>query len=166
MIQILPAGIDQIPLVQKMATETWPSAFGKILSQEQLAYMMREMYSTSALKEQMEKKGHRFLIGYEERKALGFTSFETNYLEKPHLKIHKLYILPEAQGKGLGSRFLKALETRGQKEAMKSLELNVNKYNKQALDFYYKMGFKKFREEVIPIGNGFVMDDFSLIKPI
>lgn len=166
MIQFLPAGIDQIPQVQKLAAETWPSAFGKILSKEQLTYMMQKMYNTSALKEQMAEKGHRFLIAYEDRNALGFTSFETNYLEKPHLKIHKLYILPEEQGKGLGRRFLKALERSGQKEAMKSLELNVNKYNKQALDFYFKMGFKKFKEEVIPIGNGFVMDDYSLIKPI
>ncbi len=166
MIQLLPASIEQIPLVQEMAAETWPSAFGKILSQEQLAYMMQKMYSTSALKEQMEAKGHRFLIAYEGQKALGFSSFETNYLKKRHLKIHKLYILPAAQGKGLGSKFLKTLETAGQREGMKNLELNVNKYNKQALDFYLKMGFQKFREEVIPIGKGFVMDDYSLLKPI
>lgn len=166
MIKLLPAGTEQIPLVQKMAAAIWPSAFDKILSQEQLAYMLQKMYSDSALKKQMEEQGHRFLIAYHEEKPLGFSSYEINYLKKPHLKIHKLYILPEAQGRGLGSRFLKALEICGQKEAMKNLELNVNKYNKQALDFYLKMGFIKYKEEVIPIGNGFVMDDYSMIKPI
>jgi ribosomal protein S18 acetylase RimI-like enzyme len=42
-----------------------------------------------------------------------------------------------------------------------SLELNVNKYN-PTLGFYKKIGFSIISEEVIDIGNGYVMDDYIM----
>jgi ribosomal protein S18 acetylase RimI-like enzyme len=41
------------------------------------------------------------------------------------------------------------------------LELNVNKYN-PALGFYKKLGFSVISEEVIEIGEGYVMDDYIM----
>ncbi len=45
----------------------------------------------------------------------------------------------------------------------KALFLNVNKYN-SAIHFYQKTGFVIAKEEVIDIGNGFVMDDYVMEK--
>jgi hypothetical protein len=39
--------------------------------------------------------------------------------------------------------------------------LNVNKYNK-AKFFYEKLGFTITKEEVIDIGNDYVMDDYVM----
>ena len=38
----------------------------------------------------------------------------------------------------------------------------VNKYNKNTILAYQKLGFIQKRELVIDIGNGFVMDDFEM----
>ena len=54
-----------------------------------------------------------------------------------------------------------AVEAQRQKNV--ALFLNVNKYN-NALHFYLKQGFFKIREEVIDIGNGYVMDDYVMEK--
>ena len=43
----------------------------------------------------------------------------------------------------------------------KAIFLNVNKYNK-ARFFYEKLGFTIVKDEVIEIGNGYVMDDFVM----
>jgi hypothetical protein len=43
--------------------------------------------------------------------------------------------------------------------------LNVNKYN-SAQDFYKKLGFCIDYEEVIDIGNGYVMDDYVMEKEL
>jgi ribosomal protein S18 acetylase RimI-like enzyme len=43
----------------------------------------------------------------------------------------------------------------------KGVFLNVNKYNK-AKFFYEKLGFVISKEEVIDIGNGYVMDDYVM----
>ncbi len=39
----------------------------------------------------------------------------------------------------------------------KAIFLNVNKYNK-AIHFYTKLGFTKVKDEVIDIGEGYVME--------
>lgn len=164
-IRLSPAGPLHIPLVQEIAHKTWPSTFGTILSSEQLAYMLERMYSSASLTQQM-AGGHRFLLAFEGKSACGFTSFEVNYQQTASLKIHKLYILPEAQGKGVGKRILETLERIAREESQNALELNVNKYNQLAIDFYFNRGFVTVREEVIPIGEGFVMDDFCLKKAL
>ena len=43
----------------------------------------------------------------------------------------------------------------------KGIFLNVNKYNK-ARFFYEKLGFVVSKDEVIDIGNGYVMDDYVM----
>lgn len=166
MITISHADSQQIPLIQNMAKIIWPIAFGGILSSKQLAYMMDMMYSKASLQEQMEKKANKFLIASGRTEPLGFASYELHYLGMPQLKIHKLYILPTAQGSGIGKKILTYLETEGKESGMKNMVLNVNKYNHKAILFYEKQGFEKIRDEVIPIGNGYVMDDFTLEKKI
>jgi ribosomal protein S18 acetylase RimI-like enzyme len=43
----------------------------------------------------------------------------------------------------------------------KGVFLNVNKYNK-AQFFYNKLGFTISKEEVIDIGNNYIMDDYVM----
>jgi len=45
------------------------------------------------------------------------------------------------------------------------VELNVNRFN-NARWFYEKIGFRVVRDEVIDIGQGFVMDDHVMELPI
>ena len=48
-------------------------------------------------------------------------------------------------------------------QAASALELNVNK-NNPAIHFYKKLDFVISRQEVIDIGNGFVMDDYVMTR--
>lgn len=62
MIEIQEATFQHYFLIQQLAQQTWPDTFKKILSKEQIAYMLEIMYSISSLTEQVEKKGHRFIL--------------------------------------------------------------------------------------------------------
>jgi diamine N-acetyltransferase len=42
------------------------------------------------------------------------------------------------------------------------LILRVNRHNRVALSAYAKFGFRVYAEDVLDIGNGFVMDDFLM----
>lgn len=148
----------ELTKVQSIALRTWPSTFANILSTEQIEYMLNRMYSIEMLESQFEK-GHTFLLAEENGKELGFAGFELNYSEGPKAKLHKIYLLPEAQGKGVGKALILEVADRARKAGQKSLLLNVNKYNQKAIDFYLKMGFQEIYKEVIDIGNGYVMDD-------
>ncbi|MBC9796383.1 GNAT family N-acetyltransferase [Sinomicrobium weinanense] len=161
MIEIHKATTGDIPAIQQVARQTWPDTFKDILTEEQIAYMLNMMYSTASLAEQMEQKGHLFFLAQEEGRCLGFVSCETGYNNSAKTKIHKIYILPETQGRGVGKKLIRKSAEVAREKGDVILSLNVNKYN-PAIGFYERIGFKKTAEEVISIGNGYVMDDFVM----
>jgi ribosomal protein S18 acetylase RimI-like enzyme len=149
---------EELLLIQRIAHQTWPSTFAGLLSKAQIDYMLNWMYDLKMLESQVEK-GHNFFVAEEQGDAIGFASFEVNHLEGPKAKLHKLYLLPSSQGKGVGKALLLEVAKRAREAGQKSLVLNVNKYNKKAIDFYIAMGFVTIRQEVNDIGSGYVMDD-------
>lgn len=161
MIEIREAFAGDVPLIQQIAYRTWPDTFKDILTEQQIAYMLEMMYSTTSLTEQLTERGHRFFLAGEGDVYLGFMGCETGYQSTSKTKIHKIYILPEAQGKGVGKKLIRKGVAVAREAGDTVLSLNVNKYN-PAIGFYERTGFKKTAEEVIPIGNGYVMDDFVM----
>ncbi|AOM79996.1 GNAT family N-acetyltransferase [Pedobacter steynii] len=165
MLSIYNATSKDYPIIQEIAHQTWPDTFGAILSKEQISYMLEMMYSTPALTEQTEKKGHHFLIVKDEDIPLGYASYELNYKGSSKTKIHKIYILPEAQGKGVGKLLMNTITDVARENQNNTLSLNVNRDN-SAFDFYSKIGFEKVGEENIDIGDGFLMEDYIMDKKL
>ncbi|SMD44515.1 L-amino acid N-acyltransferase YncA [Aquiflexum balticum DSM 16537] len=162
MINIVRASADLLPEIQNIAYQTWPKTFSNILSPEQINYMLNWMYDLKALKTQLQDKNHIFLLAEETGKYLGFASYETNHEGTDKTKIHKIYILPEAQGKGIGKKLIQFVEKAALENGNKMMFLNVNKFNQGAIDFYRRIGFYEAFKEVIDIGNGFIMDDLVM----
>ena len=163
-MKIIQANKSQLPLIAELAYAIWPSAYGEILSKEQLIYMLAKFYSLEALTEQLEKSNHVFLLIEENERFVGFASYESN-IENHKTKIHKIYVLPETQGKGFGVQFINEIERRAKSFKNDILFLNVNRYNK-AQEFYKRLGFKVAYEEDIAIGNGYLMEDFVMEKKL
>ena len=80
-------------------------------------------------------------------------------------KIHKIYILPNNQGKGIGKICIDFVIDLAKVRLFEKVTLNVNKFNK-ALSFYEKNGFNIVKDVDIEIGNGFLMEDFIMEKSI
>ncbi|PSL07541.1 GNAT family N-acetyltransferase [Cecembia rubra] len=159
MITIKEASLSELKKVRDIALKTWPLTFANILTPEQIDYMLNWMYQLDALTQQVIKKKHIFLLAEEGDRSLGFCSYELHAKSPSKTKIHKIYILPEAQGKGVGKKLIQEVALIAKKNGDNHLFLNVNKYNQSAIDFYSKIGFYEDFKEVIDIGNGFVMDD-------
>ncbi|WP_373523081.1 N-acetyltransferase family protein [Aquiflexum sp.] len=159
MIAITKINEDLLHEVRDIALKTWPKTFAHILSPDQIDYMLDWMYHLDALRSQLFEKNHVFLLAEENSKYLGFASYVVNHEETNKTKIHKIYILPETQGKGVGKKLLQAVSEIALLNGDTHLFLNVNKYNQKAIDFYSHLGFYEAAQEVIDIGNGFVMDD-------
>jgi len=152
--------IEQLNVVIDLTKKIWPVAYGEILSKAQLDYMIDKFYNEPALRELIQK-GHVFYLAQDENeKYVGFVSYEINS-EPNKTKIHKIYVLPETQGTGLGRQFFELVKEKAIENNQKAIFLNVNKYNK-AIHFYTKLGFTKVKDEVIDIGNGYVMDDYVM----
>jgi GNAT superfamily N-acetyltransferase len=82
------------------------------------------------------------------------------------MKLHKLYLLPEMHGHGLGSRLLQHVEREVRAGGARRLILSVNKRNTKAITAYQRNGFVIAESVVTDIGNGFVMDDYVMAKEL
>lgn len=160
MIQLVAANKENLKIVRSIAQRTWPETFGKILSSAQIDYMLNLLYDLKKLGELCDQ-GHSFLLADEAGEKLGFVGFESDH-ERGKTKIHKIYVLPAAQGKGIGKLLINAVKEIVLENDQTSLLLNVNKYNRGAIDFYEYLGFTIINSEVIDIGNGYVMDDYVM----
>ena len=163
MIVFKNATENDISHIQEIAAKTWPVAYGKILSAAQIEYMLALFYSAAALKNSM--KSQNYIFALNNGVIVGFCGIEYNFGSTPTTRIHKLYILPEAQGLNIGRKFIEYITKLALENFSNKLSLNVNKYN-SAFHFYHKMGFKTIKEEIIDIGNNYIMDDFAMEKNI
>ena len=160
MLTIINATTADIPLIREITFRVWPETYIPILGQQQLEYMLGLFYTPAELTKQMEVSGHNFILCFNYEIPVGFASYSE--IEPGIYKLHKLYVLPETQGKGAGQHMvqhiLKAIKSAGSS----LLRLNVNRYNIKAIAFYNKYGFRHYRDEDIDIGHGYFMNDYVL----
>lgn len=150
------ASVEHIPTIQNLAYITWPPTFHSILSEDQISYMLDQMYNTPELRSQIQNPKFQYYLIHRDA---GFAAVEFHYQDTTDTKIHKLYILPSHQGKGWGRDVIMELRKIAKRQGDQALILNVNKNNK-ATEFYEKCGFIRWKSEVIDIGKGYVMDDY------
>ena len=159
MTEIRKAGTEDITLIIELAMQVWPQTYIPIVGSEQVVYMLDRFYAPDALKSQV-AQGHCFIICYDNELPVAFASWSE--IEPRVYKLHKLYIIPGQQGKGIGGVMINYIVDEIRKKDATFLCLNVNRYNNSAMAFYEKNGFRHVTDEDIDIGNGYFMNDHVL----
>jgi diamine N-acetyltransferase len=160
-MEIVRATHHDISRIQSVARITWPETFKGILTPEQIEYMLSWMYSYEALSKSIDDPRQSFWLFLEDGKTYGFAGIEHHYEGLKATKLHKIYVLPEAQGKKVGQRLIERVKEEARMAGSEELLLNVNRYNK-ATGFYEHLGFRITGEEDIDIGNGYRMEDYRM----
>ena len=164
MIEIINATTRDLPLIRHLAEQTFHVTYLPLQPKEKVDYLFDLMYSASSLASQMEN-GQQFILAKDDTGYLGYASYEVNCKKTGTTKIHKIYILPMAQGKGVGKKLMAWVEEIALQNKNQTLSLNVYRQN-PAIDFYEKIGFRKVEVVDINIGQGFTMNDFVMEKKI
>jgi diamine N-acetyltransferase len=157
--EIRKASLEDIPLIRELTFRVWPQTYAATLSQEQIDYMLELMYSEASLTKQMTVDGCDFIIVFENGNPVGFASFSE--AETGVWKLHKIYVLPNQQGKGTGRFVIDYIIKAIKQQGATALQLQVNRYNK-AKEFYEKLGFAVIKIADFDIGNGFFMNDYIM----
>jgi GNAT superfamily N-acetyltransferase len=165
-IEIKRAGNPELEKIHEMAEVVFRETYKTILSAEQMEYMMDWMYSLANLEKQV-SQGHTYYIAWNGGEPLGYVSVrkdseDSDGTEVWHLE--KIYVMPSAQGTGLGNRLLETAKqhVRDHKSTPKArIELNVNR-NNPAVGFYKHQGLTILRQGDFPIGHGFYMNDYIM----
>ncbi|HYG02281.1 MAG TPA: GNAT family N-acetyltransferase [Chryseosolibacter sp.] len=159
MFYIRDASIADIGIIQEITEKTWWPTYSPIISDEQIRYMIDYIYSTDGLQNVMTTGEQKFLLLYD-NDVVGFASYGIRPNQPSVFKLHKLYVLPQTQGKGYGKALVEEVIARVRLLGGTTLELNVNRYN-NAKKFYELLGFRVAYEEDVAIGP-YWMNDYVM----
>lgn len=159
-LTIRMADKEDIEDIRAVAAIAFPATYRNIITDGQIGYMMEWMYSPRSIRCQIDD-GHVYYIAYCGNRPVGYVSVQQEEADLFHL--HKIYVLPENQGLGLGRLLFRTAidHIRENHGGRFRLELNVNRNNK-ALGFYRSMGMEIAREGDFDIGNGYFMNDYIM----
>ena len=164
MYSIRPATINDLETIRQIAEDTWWATYTPILEKEQIRFMLDMIYSVDSISSQLKNNTQTYLLLTENDKPVAFASYSSREEDPNIYKLHKLYCLPETQGKGYGKILINEVAKKTKEAGKHTLDLNVNRHNK-AKSFYEKMGFQVAYEEDIPIGR-YWMNDYVMRKEL
>ena len=152
----------QVEAVASLAGEIWNQHFTAIIGKQQVDYMLDKFQSVHAIKAQL-KEGYQYYLFDNAKGYFGYTAVQPRGKE---LFLSKLYIKKSRRGKGYGRQALAFIESLAVMLDKSLVSLTVNRNNGSTIKVYEKMGYKVSGEVVKDIGGGFVMDDFTMYKPV
>jgi N-acetylglutamate synthase-like GNAT family acetyltransferase len=164
MYTIRTATVNDVDTILQIADTTWWATYSAILDREQIEFMLAEIYSAEKIKKQVADNLQTYLLLEEEGIPVAFAGYSPRDENSDIYKLHKLYCLPQTQGKGYGKILINEVAEKTREAGKEILELNVNRYN-QAKSFYEKMGFTVAYEEDIAIGP-YWMNDYVMRKEL
>ena len=157
-IAIRRIAADELPIVQQIANETWPTAFAGVIERHQIEIMLGDIYDLDMLQNDMDALGHVFWVARLGGRDAGFVA---SFKEDDVTWIKKLYILPSKQGQGIGRALMGTAKEHFAPQ--RALSLNVNTGNAKAIEFYKKYGFAVEKEVPVKMGP-FDFTDYVMTK--
>ncbi|MDP4272181.1 MAG: GNAT family N-acetyltransferase [Bacteroidota bacterium] len=158
MINFYTATEKDIPLLQHLADEIWHQHYPGILSIEQIDFMLKMLYSTDRIKEELNHGVYWVIFKYDKRPA-GFIACEME--ENQICKLHKIYIYPHLHGKGIGRKAIEVAKEYARSHGADKLKLFVNRGNKASIEAYKRLGFIT-EKEIDQYLEKFLLDDYLM----
>ncbi|MDC1311034.1 GNAT family N-acetyltransferase [Burkholderiales bacterium] len=151
--------------IRQLAIKTWYLHYPGIITIKQIEYMLDQRYALQEIDRLIASPSCTWFKIEMEQTMLGFGHFEEDASMRS-VKVDKLYIHPKNQGQGCGTTLMRFAEAHYGKLGFGRMWLQVNKRNQASIKFYQKAGYKKEKEIIVDIGQGFIMDDFIMSKKI
>lgn len=144
-VEIRDAQPDDLHTLQRVAQTTWDHTYRDSIPEHVQAGFLNQAYSADSLRLRM--GSNVFLVALQDSNIVGFADFRL--LSQTEVELAAIYVLPEMQAQGTGSRLLAAGIARF--PARTRFVLRVERDNVCALSFYEARGFRssgEFKEEL------------------
>ena len=164
-VRIAPLEAQDVERLNTLAREIWYAHYPAIIGTAQIEYMLGQRYGLDVVREELQREGlwwSKLMVGGE---MAGFASYFLT-ATAGEMKIDKLYVHPRYQRRGYGGMMIAHIRDVARLRGCSRLVLAVNKHNQSAIAAYLKHGFHIAEAVVKDIGDGFVMDDYIMQKPV
>ena len=170
-VTLTPVADADFSVLRELAGTIWRQHYAGLITTAQIDYMLADRFSDEALREHIQAADRWLELLRVSGTPVGYCGYELADMDRDEgvsaaMKLGQLYVLESYRGVGLGRFMLGHVEQRARALGRHSLWLQVNKKNAGAIAFYRSAGFEVVREAVFEIGDGFVMDDYLMVKQV
>ncbi|MDG1286638.1 MAG: GNAT family N-acetyltransferase [Rickettsiales bacterium] len=146
------AELTDLSKLSVLAHRIWREHYVPIIGAQQVEYMLKKWYNLDALTQQMQEPERFTRLVEADGQMAGYIQYGR---KDDAMFIYKVYIEQTYRGQGIGRQLFDQIGSR-------PLELRVNKDNVKSIAFYERYGFEITAENLLEIGDGFVMDDYVM----
>lgn len=148
----------ELPVIAALAETIWWHCYPPIIGAAQVHYMLGRGYALPVLSAAY-RDGTVFSLLQVGPRSVGFSAWRVVGREG---FIDKLYLLPAFHGRGLGRWLIDATCRQIAAAGIDVAKLRVNRHNHVAIRAYQRSGFTITATDRLPIGAGFMMDDYLM----
>jgi ribosomal protein S18 acetylase RimI-like enzyme len=164
-IEVRPVAPEDVAAVVTLARDIWHLHYPGIITPAQIDYMLDQRYQPTRVLDELAQPDIWWDQAFLGTARVGFAS--CHFLPaSAEMKLDKLYVHPSAQRQGVGQALTRAVVAHGRAQGATTLMLAVNKHNAGAIAAYERSGFSIREAVCADIGDGFVMDDFIMTRPL
>jgi ribosomal protein S18 acetylase RimI-like enzyme len=153
-----------IAMVADLARSIWTGHYVPIIGKDQVDYMLARFQSAAAITDQI-AGGYAYYLVREAGQPAGYFAL-VSAKDSPSVMLSKIYVKADLRGKGVGRAILEYADQAIRAAGGHELWLTVNRNNTGSIAFYERMGFRKAGLLKQDIGNGFIMDDYKMVKDL
>ncbi len=153
-LALQPIKLDDQPKLYKLMQGIYPAAYGHFW-QDDCSWYIHHIYSPESLTKDLNTPdSHYHFIEYQ-GDTVGIFKYIYNQTYTPlsplaGLKLHRLYLHPRVQGKGVGKNIMQYSEQLARDLNYKIIWLDAMHTHKQAQQFYKKNGYSKTEFQLLP----------------
>lgn len=158
---------DERAQLAELADEIWHEYWPALIGKAQTDYMVENFQSLAAIERDMAEHAYEywFLQDEEDGRIVGYTGGHVEP-ETNRFFISKIYLRAPERGRGFASQTVRFYEGLCRERGLRAMYLTVNKHNDLGIRAYLGKGFTTIDAVETDIGNGFIMDDYIMEKPV
>ena len=158
---------EQRTLLAHVADEIWHEYWPALIGEAQTDYMVEQFQSLSAIERDIAEHAYEYwLLREDETNTLvGYTGGHVEP-ETNRFFISKIYLYKDQRGKGYARCVVDFYNKLCLDRELSALYLTVNKGNELGIRAYKGTGFEIIEAVETPIGDGFIMDDYIMERPV
>jgi GNAT superfamily N-acetyltransferase len=134
--------------------EIYPPAYRHFWKDDGAWYVNTQYSKENILKELSEEKAAYYFVVLNNKIVGNFRIIWNeklaNLSEEKQVKLHRIYLHPKTQGKGLGKLLLSWLEEKAIQKGYKIIWLDAMDWQPQAFQFYSKLGYRYHTHTFLP----------------
>lgn len=154
---IRPWRQEDLPAIQQVAWDTWESAYGEFIPEEDRRDFHNSYYALDKLEQLFATKVVEGCVAVVDGKVVGYSKTHLNE-GKREFFVTSLYVLPNFQKLNLGKQMLEYGIATAEKLGLDKIWLGVMVENKPAIQWYVRQGFIFIENKPFTIGKTTIDD--------